>query len=212
MESLCRDSLCPIELWKRTQAAIRAEAGAPDNRLHLSRWAWPAVAALAAMVLVAVGLTVYLGEGENPAFLKMDAHTVAELADTAQFSAGSIDDLNQVLRDSFDMKLAMHPLDAEGVSQVPYRHPRSVVGARHVAYQGEDAIELFFNCCTRPVKIVVMREDGPAARAVGSAVAEGQVQAVRRVGGYVAALVGGHDAPGLLDYLTDDLDMLARHV
>jgi hypothetical protein len=209
-DALSRGGACPIEVWKRTCAAIQSQSGTPANVTPFSPRMWRGMAALAAAVLVVVGLVAYQNANTTPEFLQMEARTVTQLAETAEIPAGSVDELNRVLHDTLDIHLTMRPLDAP-IGTQEHVHPRSVVGAHHVTYRGEDVVELLFNCCSKPVKMVVMPEGSAAAHAVGTAVANGEIQAVRDLGGYVVALVGEHEATGLLDFLTDDWENAARH-
>ena len=67
-----------------------------------------------------------------------------------------------------------------------------------------------FECCGKPLKVVIVPKTGPAASAVRKAIERGQVQDFRTVGDYVAVTVGRHPADGLLDLLSEEPENALR--
>jgi hypothetical protein len=81
--------------------------------------------------------------------------------------------------------------------------PRELLGMRPAMNGSDNVMEMMFNCCGRPLKVVIAKTGSDTAREIGDLVAEGKLQSSRRVGDYVAALVGRHDTHGLLDNFTE---------
>lgn len=98
----------------------------------------------------------------------------------------------------------LHLVDDGTLGTLVRRHRDiHVIGARQESLGGEPVTEVFIECCGHPVKILLANLDSNAAGTIGFAVAQdGDVQAMRVVGGYLAAVVSRHESHGLLDMLS----------
>ena len=99
-------------------------------------------------------------------------------------------------------------VDSEDVlPMAAVHHDIWILGARmDRAGKGEAGV-ILFGCCGEPVKITVAERGTPAAEAIGKAAAKNsQIQATRLIGGYIAAVVGDHDAHNLLDIFAGQRD------
>ncbi|NUM52644.1 MAG: hypothetical protein HUU46_03270 [Candidatus Hydrogenedentes bacterium] len=200
-ERLAGGAKCPDELWQRTMAAVGAKVSPVAEFRPRRNWKY-AVTALAAMLaLTMAGLLINYNTTQTPSILAMEKGTTVEMLQAlAELEGHETDDVNAYFKEhGFD--LAMTTADV----QIPGDHhtPRVLLGMRPAKNRGEDVMELLFNCCGRPLKVVVAKKGGETAREIGDAMAEGTIQVSRRVGDYVTALVGRHEALGLLDYLTE---------
>ena len=201
-ERLSRGVACPDDVWQRTMAAVEMKA-APVHQLGPRRNWMYGVAAMAAMLAItAAGLFLHANTTNSGSsiFTVAKGTTVAMLQEQAQFRNLDTDSVNTYFKEH-GFKVAMTNTDV----QIPAGHhrPRVLLGLRPATNHGDDVMELMFNCCGRPLKVVVAKAGTQTAREIGDLMAEGKIQESRRVGEYVAALVGKHESHGLLEYLTE---------
>ena len=186
------DAHCPELVWKRVEKEMKP-AVAPTKRRRTARWAVAAVSAAAALlVFAAAGL--WNVDRAEARFLELDARNVEELQAQSETSNCG-DEVASLLRGvGVDIRLMLEEID--GASCRPGH--TFLLGARCLEYRGEPVAELLFCCCEDPVKVVVARSDGQAGRELAAAMRDGQVQAARHIGPYIAGVVGQHPAHDLL--------------
>lgn len=202
-EQLGRGVSCPNDVWQRTLEAIEQKAAPVEQFRPRRNWMY-AVTAMAAMLAITVAglfVRVNLVSPHPPTVLAIaKGTTIAMLEEEAQLRSRDTDSVNAFLKEH-GFNIAMTSADV----QVPGDHhtPRQLLGLRPAVNRGEDVMELLFNCCGRPLKVVIAKTGTKTAREIGDLMAEGKLQATRHVGDYVAALVGRHETYGLLDYFTE---------
>jgi anti-sigma factor RsiW len=203
-DALARGGECPDATWSRVKLEME-NAGAPQKRLgrRLVR-GMAAAGTLAALLLLTFGLLQYAGHRiSQAAFLQVAEASVAELAESADMRTNDPARAEQYLQErGFDINVPA--ISGESNS---YHYDTGLVGVRETSFRGDPAAELLFKCCNHPLKIVMARRGTRAAEAM-RATAESptrndEVQAVSMVGDYVAAVVGKHRAPHLLDLLVE---------
>lgn len=199
-ERLSRGAKCPDDLWQRTMAAVEERASVVEFKPR-RKWMYAATALAAMLALTMAGLLINYNSAPRASILAMEKGTTIEMLQAqAELQGHDTDAVNAFLKEH-GFNLAMITADV----QIPGDHhtPRVLLGMRPATNRGEDVMELLFNCCGRPLKVVVAKKGGETAREIGDAMADGRIQSSRRVGDYVTALVGRHEALGLLDYLTE---------
>ncbi|HRI87332.1 MAG TPA: hypothetical protein PLJ47_17480 [Candidatus Hydrogenedentes bacterium] len=202
-ERLARGGACPDDVWQRTMAAVAERTTQPAAPRRARAWAY-GLGALAAMItLTAAGfaLRMNIAKPETPDLLMIaKGTTVEDFVLKGQLHGATASDVNAFLQ--------QHGIALELTStnvKVPGDHhtPREFLGVNPVEHHGEKVMELLFNCCDRPVKVVVAKAGSQTALEMGAAMAEGKLQMSKRVGDYVASIVGRHEVVGLLDYITE---------
>ncbi|MBX7259729.1 MAG: hypothetical protein K1Y02_25460 [Candidatus Hydrogenedentes bacterium] len=196
-DSLSKNAACPDAVWEQLCQTIQSQPQIAPNVVR-GPWRWNAVlAAAAVLVLTIAGIFATTG-GERNDFLRMAERDVAQLKGTSAVDAVSLAAVNDYVHaHGYGIDIA-----AIQNSEV-HHHRRELLGARESSYRGEKVMELLFDCCGKPLKVVVAPKNGGAARHIGDALARGEVQASRPVGEYVAAVVGQHKAVNLLDLVTE---------
>lgn len=196
-EALSRDAACPDDVWQRTLQAL------PDGVVEAPTpsafpWYWKPVAALAATMLVVISLFAIRVNSAPPEFLGLTELNVPSLQEVDQLDGPTLAELNAFLEDN-NLDVALMPFKNE-------HHAMRLIGARETGYHNEKLVELFFSCCDKPVKIVLVPQGGEAAEAVGKALGLGLVMDSQPVGSQLAVIVGRHPSPTLLSYVTDTWD------
>jgi anti-sigma factor RsiW len=209
MHILSEDEPCPDVLWDRVCRDVAAPQSAPAKS---GAWFWR-VSALAAgvAIVMAVALPQSVSDDDDamanrgnvidtpdeqfasilPAFLAFGENSVESLQQQAQVN-GDESGVNAFMREH-GFKLALETAQAE-----PGHHALRLIGAREVAYDDEAVLELFYECCEQPMKVIVAKQGGAAAEHLAVGVANGHAQASRHVGDYVAAVVGKHGFDNLV--------------
>jgi len=195
-EALSKDAACPDDVWQRILEALPAGAAATPTPFP---WYWKPVAALAATMLVTISLFAIRVNSAPPAFLGLTELNTLTLEATDELDAPTLAKLNAFLEER-NLDVALMPF-AQG------HHPMRLIGARESAYHDEQVVELLFSCCDKPVKVALVPQGGDAAEAVGKALGDTVVKASRPVGSQLAVMVGRHEAPKLLSYLTETWDL-----
>lgn len=201
-ERLSRGAACPDDLWKKTLAAIDEKTSPVVEFRPRRTWMYAVTAMAAALAIGVAGLLVnFNAANRGPSILAMEKGTTIEaLQAQAELKGHDTESVNAFFKEH-GFNLAMTTADV----QIPGDHhtPRVLLGMKPTNYRGDDVMELMFNCCGRPLKVVVAKTGSKTANEIGAAMAAGQLQESRHVGEYVAALVGKHEIHGLLTYLTE---------
>ncbi|MFA6243994.1 MAG: hypothetical protein WC655_23835 [Candidatus Hydrogenedentales bacterium] len=194
---LGRGAACPEAVWARLRETIQAESK-PEQQNTPSTWpSWGRMLAVAAVVVLTVAGLVVKTQSPRGDFVLMAEKDVGQLQQASRVRGHSLQDVNEYVHEhgfAFDVL----PIDNDGSRH----HWRELLGARESHYRGEKVMELFFDCCGKPLKVVVAPKNGAAARHIGEALARGELQASRPAGEYVTALVGRHRAAALLDLVS----------
>ena len=203
-ERLARTPKCPDDLWQRTMAAVEAKA-APvvvEFKPRPNYWKYATVA-MAAMLAITMGglLATFNNTTTAPSMFTMQKGTTIEmLASQVDLHGHDTAAVNAYFKEH-GFNLAMTSADMT----IPGDHhtPRELLGMRPAMNGNDNVMEMMFNCCGRPLKVVIAKTGSDTAREIGDLVAEGKLQSSRRVGDYVAVLVGRHETHGLLDNFTE---------
>lgn len=198
-ERLAQDAKCPDDVWERTKALV-AEQHAPARPARLRRWYWGA-AALATAASITFFVAMYTPTPPAAPAVVMAAESVDDLAATAECDAS---------REAVQAYLHKHGIELEigkieNVAKGPMRrhYDIEILGARSEKLpSGKPVVEILFGCCKEPVKVLMAEKGSDAAIEIGEAAGaqnKNHVLTTRTVDGYIAAVVGRHQAHGLLD-------------
>jgi hypothetical protein len=195
-DAVATEAQCPASLWHAVQGRLKSKRREGTRRLGgwEARWWWIGGAATCLGAAV-IWWAAQAGLEPVPAFLTNAASTT-ELAAVAEVSS----DLWQVrsFLDAHGIALTLLPVSA---LELPAGHAASLVGARAVQDGGEEIVELLYECCGEPVKLVVAHCDSRAADRIQAAARKGHIRARRQVADYEVGLVSAHDAGELLNLL-----------
>lgn len=197
LHELLSEGACPDPVWERTQALIRRTA---PPRQSGSRRYWVAAslaAACLAFVLLVVSGELRSRSNTNVIHAASSVNALASTSDVAPGHDNAVHYLKQ-----HGIHLGIHNEPELEAMYLPHR-PIKVVGARQDTFAGDRVTEVLFSCCGYPVKVLVARQDSPAAKAIGRATGQknSDVQATKIVDGYLAAVVSRHPAHGLVNAL-----------
>lgn len=196
--ALADKSDCPDAVWKR----VRSEVLKKERTHHSSRSVLFApsllkVAALAASVLVAFLLLHEAGRPEHDDdCLSMPLNVEAMTAHLDV--SGDLDSVRQFLKEH-DVGIS---LQATSTIQMPAGHHATLLGARASRSDGETVVELLYECCGKPIKMVIARNGTRMADRIRDSVSEDIVQITRQIGDFQVALVGLHEGTALMQVLT----------
>lgn len=197
-EILGHGGACPEEVWQRTSQAVLNLGG---KRVHRRSPAWQyGVVAVAAVVMLTVAGAIYRTYFMRPSFLDIKARSIHDFVAQADIKASEVAAINEYLHNH---GIALSVRSLEDAPQLRH-HEQELLGATEQTYKGEPVAELLYECCGRPIKVVIAPKNSDAATAIRKAIDENKVQDFRSVGDYVAAIVGHHRAPGLIDLLSED--------
>ncbi len=202
-ERLGHEAECPDEVWERTKARI-LELGKPPVRIQVRhrRWYWGA-ATLAAAAALAFVISLFALSGVTPdrSAVILVASSIEELAASSEVGPGS-DSAEQFMHEK---GVQLQLVDDSTLETLVKHHPDiHFIGARQELLEGDPVTEVFVGCCGLPVKVILASLNSKAASRIGLAAAQdGDIQATRVVGGYLAAVVGRHESHGLLDMLSE---------
>ena len=192
-DKLSQNAACPDQVWDRTRALIEAQR---MPRRSMRRWYYGA-ATFAAAASIAFMISVFAPVDSSPSSaVVMAAQSVEELAATSE-TPGDRESVHRYLL-AHEVRLDLRePMSLHMAGTHPYIE---LVGARTEMANGEPVVEMLFNCCHQPVKILMVERGTKAALDIGQAAGAGHhVQATRMVGIYLTAVVSDHRAHGLLD-------------
>ncbi len=204
-ERLARGAKCPDDLWQRTMAAVEAKT-APEIvefKLRRNYWKYASVAMAAMLAVTTIGLVAQFNTGPSvaPSMFAMEkGMTIEMLASQAELRGHDTAAVNAYFKEH-GFNLAMTSADMT----IPGDHhtPRELLGMRPATNGDDNVMEMMFNCCGRPLKVIIAKTGSDTAREIGGLVSEGKIQTVRHVGDYVAALVGKHETHAILDNFTE---------
>ena len=91
------------------------------------------------------------------------------------------------------VQLILSDLSASELSS----HPIRLVGASEQGCHGNSVMEIRFECCGKPAKVVLARLGTKASSIVREGTRKGDVQHVRQVGDYLIGVVSKHATPDL---------------
>lgn len=191
----------PQDVWDRTLTKLDAarEAESPTPTRRVGAWLWGAVS-LAAAAMIAFGILGHFPAGDalGPPSIVMAAEDVGALEAGAETEATveSVSAFLQARGIAVDLSL-----DLDGLYAVHAQgHRLRFLGAGSERFGTEDVAELYFDCCSSPEKVLIVKRDSEAAAALKRAFGRnGDVQAIRDAGDYLVAVVGVHPAHDLLD-------------
>ena len=204
-EHLGRDAECPDEVWERTKARVARlnETGTP-HATSRRRWYWgTATLAAAAAFAFVISIIAPIGGSPELSSVVLAATSVEELVATSEAEPGS-DSAEKYIREK---GVSLHLEDDSLLETIRGHHyDLRIIGARQELHNGEPVTEVLFECCGRPIKVVLASLDSNVAGEIGLAAAqaqEGHGQATRVVGGYLIAVVSRHESHGLLDMISE---------
>jgi hypothetical protein len=195
---------CPDEVWRTALARVKEHehaARVSAKRRGMRRWFFViAPAALAATLAVFVFFHSAPTPPpilKKPVFLAIEANDVSGFAARSQITNGVEGARSLVKKRAPSVDL--DPKDPFDGAVTPYR----LLGAREDAYNGEQVVQLLFDCKGEPAMVVIAREQGAAAKEIANGLAEGTVSSSRAIGDVLVAVVGAHAPSGLLSVLSD---------
>lgn len=181
---------CPEGLWQGLASQIAASEAVP--RTSLLGQPRALVAALTALAAA----TVF-------AFSDFRQRTPVEpilalASDMPQFVNGSSTSgdwsaVQEFMRQR-QVALVMNSFDANLDTA---HHPFRLVGASELGCHGNSVMEIRFECCGKPVKVILAKNGTKASTIVREGRANGEVRYVREMGVYVVGVVSKHPVPDL---------------
>jgi len=199
-EALRGDVKCPDHVWRRAQVLVRNAGKARRRRVRL--WWGAAFAAAAALVLSVFqpGLLPDGGANGTPHVLAAVPSTMAEFEARSEVPP-TLEAVDAYLeRNGIHLQLA----SLETVPHVAGGHVHgtmTLVGACEGDCPHHTMQALMFNCCGKPVRLLLAPLGSGGAGMLQMANQNHEVQRMAVVGAYLAAVVGEHPAPGLIDLL-----------
>ncbi|MCC6491278.1 MAG: hypothetical protein IT364_27560 [Candidatus Hydrogenedentes bacterium] len=198
-EALSQGAACPEETWKRTRAAVQALNGQPARRV--TPW-WLGAYGVAAVLALTFAGVVYQAYFATPSFLDCSEPSADSLVASLELKADSLGAVNDYLHSH---GIALTLTSTHGKSGG--RHSQELLGVCEEDYQGEPVAQLVYECCGKPVKVVIAPKEGQAAAAIRRAIDANRVQEFRTIGDYLAVAVSNHYAHGLLDMLSEEQEI-----
>lgn len=200
-EKLSQPLGIPEDIWQRTLAKVEAsrEAESPAPARRMGRWAW-GIATLATAAMMAFLISGQLAQQNTfgtPSIVlaAADVETLQARAETE----ATLDALQVFLQErGVDVDVA---LDLNNHYAVRTQgHSVRFLGAGAEPFGDEQVVEMYFDCCHEPAKVLIAPRGSAAAAAITKAFGNaGDVQAIRDAGDYLIAVVGLHQAHDLLD-------------
>jgi len=190
---------CPDHLWEELRSKI-----APGRKSRWQPFNGMRGFAFAAAASLVVGLGVLAQAFFGSAGVLDLPPTVAALQSEATFQP----DIAQIQAwlDEQGIDLSVLSVDAMGET----RHPMTMLGATLARYRNEEVLELLYNCCGQPAKVVLAPENSRVAAELRQGEGRGKVQDSLAVNGYLAAVVSPHRSPELLDLIRPRSPAMAR--
>jgi len=176
-----RGPKCPEALWNQLKDQMQPESDAARTRIiHFprKRWLWLPLAASIALVF-----GVHLAQAA-PVFLER-VSTVEELR--AEVVSENLADV--LSEDGFE--LALH-VESGGA------HRTEVLGGYHAELAGESVAVVCINCCGKPVRVLITRRGGRAAKALLRTRNCKNLQTVAWRGDFQLAIIAEHPAEEML--------------
>lgn len=205
-EILGRASGCPADVWDRTIGAISTSTARPSRE---TPWRQFGALAVAAVLMLTAGFAVYRSVFALPAFL--DGDLAPDALTHLEIASSDVREVNAYLHDH-GVTLTLHPFgDGEQFTR-PGHHTVVLLGASEEEFAGDQVAEIIYECCGKPIKVIVAPKSGPVGDAVRKAIRMDAVRDYRTIGGYIAVLVGNHPTRGLLELLSDEPPDVLQHV
>lgn len=202
-EKLAEPVSCPDDLWARTRAQIESEEQRPENVVALSsnrRWMWwgATLAAAASLAFFLSSVIAPMRPASSPS-IAMAAASVADLEARSETGPSLAAMWEYVRACGMD-------IDASSLDELTSgAHPMKAIGAATSHPNDEDVVEMFFECCGHPIKVLLAERGSAAAMMIGEAVGnENDIQATRTVGRYLIAIVAEHPGEPLTSLVADD--------
>ncbi len=178
---------CPEGLWSEIQARLSTTTGAPARQTSWSTWA-----VAASLLLVAgLGYGAYTWMNRMPDFLRLDAGYPVAMA-------ANCDEVHDFIEDHhWGVTLASADVLKQG-----HLSRSELMGARDVRYKDQLVVEVMYECCGKPMKVILVQQGTPAAKILerfATVPQRSHIIAMRPVGNTLAAVVGHHHVPQLLD-------------
>ncbi len=191
---LVAGSDCPPEIWRHLRSSLedRTKRGWFTRVIRRHQAGLIAASVLAASVLVVFGVSQFSGDDLQGNILEIaeDVHALNREAEVP----GDVEEVRQFMAaHGIDVPLRMPLLAAQ-----TDMHRARLLGARQVRHHDEDGVELLFDCCGQPIKLILTQLGSALARKLEAAQGGGQIQTSRTIGGYLVAVVGRHDASAVL--------------
>lgn len=204
-EALAGDESCSDALWRKTVMAVHRY----DEVLRAPRtprWVYIATAVAAVLGITAAGV-LYRASQQPRSVFAIPEGFPSEMASRVELNGTApLDEINRFLT-GHGFKIAMTTTNVEAPRP---RHAREFHGLRSTSNRGEPVIEFYFECCGKPIKMIVAPRGGATEEEVERRLAAHEVQASRAVGEYVAAVVGRHRAHDFLELIEATDDQVAR--
>jgi len=197
-EFLGRGGACPEEVWQRTATAL-PKPGTANPWWMPTRQAGVFLAAAAVLLIVAGPM--YQRYFATPEFLLMNERSTRDVRGVLDVYSDDVSEINEFLH-SHGVALTLDRRPQPGNE----RHVAKLMGASEELYRDERVTEVLYECCGKPIKVIIAPKDGVAAEAVRKAIKRNAVRDYRTVGDYVAVTVSSHPSRGLLDLLSEEDD------
>ncbi len=205
-EILGRADGCPADVWNRTVGAISTSAARPAR---VTPWRQFGALAVAAVLVLTVGIAVYRSVFAIPAFL--DGNLTGDAVTHLEIASSDVRKVNEYLHDH-GVTLTLRPFVEDERSSRRGHHTAVLLGASEEDFAGEQVAEILYECCGKPVKVIVAPKDGPVGDAVRKAIRIDAVRDYKTIGDYIAVQVGTHPSRGLLELLSDESPDVLQHV
>jgi hypothetical protein len=193
-EALQEAPPCPDQLWMQVAGQIAAAQPRP-SLAGQPRVLAAALISLAALTLFTFGDSLWRQRPVEPILA-----LAAGLPEFEQQSStsGELDAVVDFMRQR-DVQLML-----TDVATVPGigRHPVRLVGASEQGCHGNSVVEIRFECCHKPVKVVLAVAGTKASSILQEGNRSGEVQHLRREGAYLIGVVSKHHAPDLTQLFT----------
>jgi hypothetical protein len=204
-EALAGEVSCPDALWRKTIIAVN-QRDQVLNAPGTPKWMY-AVTAVAAALAITTAAVLYRVAQQPRSVFVMPAGFPSEMAANAEIAGTApLEEINRYLAEH-GFKIAMTTTDMEGPRA---HHSREFLGLHSARNRGEPVVEFYFECCGKPIKMIVAPKGGATDDEMRRRLAAREIQASRPVGDYVAAVVGRHKAHGFLDLIEATQEQVAR--
>lgn len=194
---LSRGGACPEDVWQRTMSAV-STLGGPSSRSTRGRWFGGLAAAAVALICAAGYYQTVLAV---PGFLRMKEDSIEELRAELIAPSSDVAQVNDFLH-NHGVTLTLYPAP-EG-KKFRFHQSPELLGASERSYRGEHVPEILYECCGKPVKLVILPRNSVAADAARKAIKRDAVCEYRTIGDYIVVVVGTHTSRGILDLLNEN--------
>jgi hypothetical protein len=196
---------CPVATWQRARS-MALDCDGARSRVASRRWiyAGATLAAAAAFAFVLSNVTGLFDAASDSNVIHA-AESIAQLTAESETEPGW--ENVQTYLDAHGVRLSL--TDYDRIMTIIRPHPKlEIIGARTARFGGSEVTELLVACCDKPVKVILAPKHSSAAHALAKAAAEdgADIQATRKVDGYVAAVVATHPAHGLVNLVDAESD------